>query len=47
MNTYRNIRTQKSILKYYLIPLLFGFISLLFAGLPSLRMLQRWMILYQ
>ncbi len=35
MKTYRNIRTQKSISKYYLILLLFGFISLLFAGLPS------------
>lgn len=35
MSTYRNIRTQKSISKYYLILLLFGFISLLFAGLPS------------
>lgn len=35
MKTCRNIRTQKSISKYYLILLLFGFISLLFAGLPS------------
>lgn len=35
MKTYRNIRTQKSISKYYIILLLFGFISLLFAGLPS------------
>ena len=35
MKTYRNMRTQKSISQYYLILLLFGFISLLFAGLPS------------
>ena len=35
MNIYRNIRTQKSISKYYLISLLFGFLSLLIAGLPS------------